>query len=111
LITDSLGDPVPAYDFDLEARSVEVRRNYVDGKMTTPKNGSGRRVDVSLHLAETLRALQVERKKETLQKGWREAPPWSSAANVFSPGMGWQTCVRRQGAPLAWALRSRCIGC
>jgi integrase len=72
-------------DFDLEARAVEVRRNYVDGKMTTPKNGSGRRIDVSLHLAETLRALQVERKRETLKKGWREMPPWVFVNAVGNP--------------------------
>lgn len=63
-------------DFDLEARSVEIRRNYVDGKMTTPKNGSGRRVDVSRQLAETLKGVLVERKKETLRQGWREVPLW-----------------------------------
>jgi integrase len=33
--------------------------------------------------AETLRALHVERKKETLKKGWREVPPW-----VFLNGVG-----------------------
>jgi integrase len=63
-------------DFDLEARHVEVRRNYVDGRMTTPKNGSGRRVDVSRQLADTLKTLLVERKKQTLKRGWREMPPW-----------------------------------
>jgi len=75
-------------DFDLETRAVEVRRNYVDGKMTTPKNGSGRRVDVSLHLAETLKALEVERKKETLRRGWREVPEWvfiNEAGNPVDP--------------------------
>jgi integrase len=75
-------------DFDLEARSVEVRRNYVDGRMTTPKNGSSRRIDVSRHLAETLSALHVERKKETLKKGWREVPAWvfvNEAGNPVDP--------------------------
>lgn len=75
-------------DFDLEARSVDIRRNYVDGKMTTPKNGSGRRVDVSLHLADTLKALQVDRKKHTLKQGWREVPLWvfiNEAGNPVDP--------------------------
>jgi len=75
-------------DFDLETRGVDVRRNYVDGRMTTPKNGSGRRIDISLQLAETLKALHVERKKETLKRGWREVPLWvftNEAGNLVDP--------------------------
>jgi integrase len=63
-------------DFDLEARTVLVRRNYVDSEMVTPKNGSGRRLDVSRQLADTLKSLLVERKRLILKQGWREMPPW-----------------------------------
>ncbi len=31
---------------------------------------------MSQQLTDTLQALLTERKKETLQKGWREMPPW-----------------------------------
>ena len=31
---------------------------------------------MSRQLAETLKALMLERKKETLRKGWGEVPPW-----------------------------------
>lgn len=75
-------------DFDLEARAVDVRRNYVDGRMTTPKNGSGRRIDVSRQLSETLKVLHVEQKKETLKRGWREVPLWvftNEAGNPVDP--------------------------
>jgi integrase len=67
---------------------VEVRRNLVDRKITTPKNGSGRRIDVSRQLADTLKALVVDRKKETLRKGWREMPSWvfiNEVGNVVDP--------------------------
>ena len=63
-------------DIDLEDRTVDVRRNYVDGRMTTPKNGSGRRIDMSRNLVETLRVLQSERKRRTLKRGWGEVPLW-----------------------------------
>ena len=33
-------------------------------------------MDLSVQLTETLKALLVERKKETLRRGWGEVPPW-----------------------------------
>jgi len=69
-------------DTDFHSRFVEVKRNWVDGVLTSPKSGKGRRVDMSLMLMETLKALQVERKKETLRKGWGEVPPWIFTSDV-----------------------------
>ncbi|MEO8601252.1 MAG: site-specific integrase [bacterium] len=43
-------------DLDLEVRAAEIRRNIVDGKETTPKSGTSRRVDLSGRLAAALRA-------------------------------------------------------
>lgn len=63
-------------DIDFNARFAKIERNLVDGKLTTPKSGKARRVDVSAQLAETLKTLLVERKKETLRRGWRELPAW-----------------------------------
>jgi len=63
-------------DIDFEGRFINVQRNWVDGHLTTPKSGKSRRVDMSLHLTETLTALSVERKKETLKKGWGQVPQW-----------------------------------
>jgi integrase len=60
-----------------------VQRNWVDGVLTTPKPGRWRKVDMSQHLTETLKTLQLERKKETLRKGWQEVPSW-----VFTTGKG-----------------------
>jgi integrase len=63
-------------DADLAGRSADVKRNLVDGHLTTPKSGKARRVDLSAQLTETLKALLVERKKETLRHGWGEVPAW-----------------------------------
>ena len=65
-------------DIDFHNRFIEVRRTYspLDRKLHTPKSGKGRRVDMSRQLTETLKILHSERKKETLQNGWGEVPPW-----------------------------------
>jgi integrase len=57
---------------------LEVRYAYchTSRKILTPKNGRTRRVDMSRQLTETLKALLLERKKETLRNGWGELPPW-----------------------------------
>jgi len=63
-------------DVDFNARFAKIERNLVDGKVTTPKSGKARRVDLSAQLTETLRLLLVERKRETLRRGWGEMPTW-----------------------------------
>ena len=63
-------------DIDFHGRFIEVKRSVTLGRSSTPKNGKSRRVDMSRQLAETLKALMLERKKETLRKGWGEVPPW-----------------------------------
>lgn len=63
-------------DIDVHNRFLTVQRSFSDGRMTTPKNGRTRRVDMSQQLTATLQALLMERKKETLQEGWRALPPW-----------------------------------
>jgi integrase len=63
-------------DIDFHGRFIEVRRNRVVGRTTTPKNGKMRRVDMSTQLAEALRILLIARKVETLQKDWGQMPQW-----------------------------------
>jgi integrase len=53
---------------------IEVRRAFVEGEVTTPKNGKTRRIDMSRQLAETLKILLKERKNEALSKGWGKVP-------------------------------------
>jgi integrase len=61
-------------DIDFHGGFIEVRRSFTRGHYTTPKNGKTRRVDMSPQLAETLKELRTERKRETLARGWREVP-------------------------------------
>ena len=61
-------------DVDFNGRFAEVRRTFSNGRLTITKGNRRRRVDLSLHLTETLKALLGERKKETLRKGWGEVP-------------------------------------
>lgn len=56
-------------DVDFNGRFIEVRRNLVRGKFTTPKNGKSRRVDMSRQLTETLKGLLLKRKEEALRSG------------------------------------------
>jgi integrase len=63
-------------DIDFRSRFIEVRRNYVRGKITRPKNGKSRRVDMSQHLAEVLQRLQLQRQAEKLSQGWQTLPEW-----------------------------------
>lgn len=75
-------------DIDWHGRFVDVRRNYTLGKITSPKNGKGRRVDLSQQLTEVLRQLLTQRKAETLRHGWPEMPSWmfcSRAGGLLDP--------------------------
>ena len=42
-------------------------------------------MDMSSQLTETFKTLLVERKKETLQRGWGEVPPWVFISNERNP--------------------------
>jgi integrase len=63
-------------DIDFNGRFAEVRQTWSNGRLATTKGNRRRRVDLSLHLTETLKTLLVERKKETLKNGWGEVPEW-----------------------------------
>jgi integrase len=63
-------------DLDFAARKIRVVRAFSEGRLDTPKSGHGRTVDMSQDLAQALRRHQLERKAETLRKGWQELPPW-----------------------------------
>jgi integrase len=63
-------------DVDLAGREIRVARGFSKGRLSTPKGGHGRTVDVSQQLAGLLHRLEVERKAETLRRGWPAMPPW-----------------------------------
>jgi len=54
-------------DIEWQGRFIEVRRSYcrTSKMLLTPKSGKARRVDMSQQLTETLKAVLVERKKNT----------------------------------------------
>jgi integrase len=61
-------------DIDFRGGFVEVCRSFTHGHYTTPKNGKTRHIDMSPQLAETLKELRTERKRETLARGWGDVP-------------------------------------
>jgi len=61
-------------DIDFRGGFIEITRAYVKGRSTTTKNGKSRRVDMSPQLADTLKALKTERKREAMARGWGEVP-------------------------------------
>lgn len=61
-------------DLDFNSRFIEIRRAFSKGRLTSPKNGKTRRVDMSKELAETLKQHITERKREALMRGWKDLP-------------------------------------
>lgn len=72
-------------DVDFDTHLIHVRPNRTAGEVTTPKNGKGRRVDMSLQLTSVLKRLMVERKAEKLKKGWQELPEWVFCGSEGGP--------------------------
>jgi integrase len=61
-------------DLDFNGGFIEVRRAYSRGRLTSPKSGKGRRVDMSSGLAENLKQYLTVRKRKALKNGWEEPP-------------------------------------
>jgi integrase len=56
-------------DIDWNSKCIQVKRSFRNGRITKPKNGKYRRVDMSNQLIMILRELLNERKKEGLKAG------------------------------------------
>jgi integrase len=69
-------------DVDFNGRFIEVRRSWRKGRLTDTKRRKRRRVDMTTHLADTLRALRLNQKKKAFKDG-RSASEW-----VFDNGRG-----------------------
>ena len=63
-------------DLDLHGRLITVERNYTHGRVSTPKNGESRRVDMSVELQTALRDLYTERQLEAAANKWDTMPKW-----------------------------------
>jgi integrase len=62
-------------DIDFEKRQITVKRSCRNRRITGTKNNKRRHVDMTPHLAETLKELRTEQKKRALKKGW-SFPDW-----------------------------------
>ena len=67
---------LPWEDVDFTARQIHVKRALSAGRIETTKPGRARTVDMSEHLARTLKRLRLERRREALRQGWAEMPQW-----------------------------------
>jgi integrase len=63
-------------DFDFADGRIHVVRALSAGRIETPKTEMARTVDMSGHLAKSLKKLRVARKEETLRRAWTDLPPW-----------------------------------
>ena len=63
-------------DLDFNSKFIEVRRSFVKGKLSSPKSGKVRRIDMTAQLAEVLKDHLTERKREALKRGWGNPPEW-----------------------------------
>jgi integrase len=61
-------------DIDFASRFIDVKRSLVRGRISTPKNGKGRPVDMSLQLTEAFKAHQLQCKKKGLALGLGDLP-------------------------------------
>lgn len=94
-------------DIDFAGRFMEIRRTLSDGRLTVPKSGKTRRVDLSQQLTETLKVLLLERKKETLRNGWGDVPEWVFISSVGTPLQ--RRCIGRVWKKLLPAVGLRSI--
>jgi len=73
-------------DIDFRNRILRVQRNIVGGKVTTPKSKAGvRDIRMTTQLVSVLNDLKIQRKRESLEKGWKEMPPWVFINHVAKP--------------------------
>ncbi len=63
-------------DLDYHGRFIEVQRNYTRGRVSTPKSGESRLVDMSLELTQAFKDLYAERQLEAAANGWKDLPSW-----------------------------------
>ena len=69
-------------DINWQSRFIDVQRNYTHWKITTPKSGESRRVDMSRELAQALKDLQIEQQIEAAARAWPEVPSWVFCSEV-----------------------------
>lgn len=84
-------------DIDWHSSFADVQRSYSKRRLSTPKSGKGRRVDLSDHLVEVLTARHVAAKKHALRSGTPLAP-WVFPGDEPGKPMDADNFRRRQWA-------------
>lgn len=69
-------------DIDFTGRFINVKRSVARGRVTAPKNGKIRRVDMSLQLTEALKLHKLESKKKGLALGLGALPKYIFTSEV-----------------------------
>src|SRR6266508_4373724 len=72
-------------DVDSANQRIRVERALSAGRLGPTKTGMARTVDMSGVLAKRLRRLHVERRREKLERGWEEMPPWVFCTEAGTP--------------------------
>jgi integrase len=82
-------------DIDHHGRFIEVNRSYVRGRISTPKNGKSRRVDMSRQLATALKSHELASKKKGLSLGLGDKPEhvFTNLVGGLMDQGGWRTRV------------------
>ena len=89
-------------DIDWNGKFIEVRRNAWEGRITTPKNGKSRRVDMSDQLCRVLSEHRRNMSAEALREG-RAMPEYvfnSELGPRYSGGRIWEVfarCLKKAG--------------
>jgi integrase len=63
-------------DIDFAGRFIDIKRSLVRGRISTPKNGKSRRVDMSLQLQEALQEHMIESRKKGFARGLGALPEY-----------------------------------
>jgi integrase len=82
-------------DIDYHGRFIEVNRSYVRGRISTPKSGKSRRVDMSRQLGAALKVHELASKKKGLSLGLGDKPEYvftNRVGNLMDQG-GWRSRV------------------
>jgi integrase len=72
-------------DIDFQGRFITVSRSLVRGRISTPKSGKSRRVDMSLQLTEALKRHKMHSKKKGLSLGLGDIPEYVFTDNKGGP--------------------------
>lgn len=72
-------------DIDFAGRFITVSRSLVRGRISTPKSGKSRRVDMSLQLTEALKRHKVQSKKKGFSLGLGDIPEYVFTNNKGGP--------------------------